>query len=342
MSNPDVEAGGPAKAAPTTTTGIKPPPGRYNSSAVDGQQAPVSPFYYDHAGLHERQHHTCLVPLVVLANVAMFIVVMYYNDCPRNGNGADCMGRSVLRRFSFQPLKENPLFGPSSATLVKYGGLDRYKVVHGNEAWRLETSTWLHAGLIHLGANMISLIFVGVRLEQQFGFWKIGLVYLISGLGGSVLSVLFIRNGVSVGASGALFGLLGAMLSELITNWTIYTNRLAAMANLLIIAAINLAIGILPHVDNFAHIGGFVTGFLLGFVLLIQPRFGWLEQTFGGKTKSKYTACQIVLLILAVIVSIAGFAVGLLMVFRGVNGNDHCGWCHYLSCVPTQHWKCDN
>ena len=52
-----------------------------------------------------------------------------------------------------------------------------------------------------------------------------GLVYLVSGFGGSVLSVLFIRKGVSVGASGALFGLLGAMLSELITNWSIYTNR---------------------------------------------------------------------------------------------------------------------
>ena len=57
---------------------------------------------------------------------------------------------------------------------------------------------------------------------------KVGLVYLFSGLGGSVLSVLFIRNGVSVGASCALFGLLGAMLSELITNWTIYTNKVGA------------------------------------------------------------------------------------------------------------------
>jgi hypothetical protein len=78
------------------------------------------------------------------------------------------------------------------------------------------------------------------------------------------------------------------------------------MANLLIIAAINLAIGILPHVDNFAHIGGFATGFLLGFVLLIQPRFGWSEQPFGGKTKSKYTAYQTVLLIIALLVAIAG------------------------------------
>ena len=62
--------------------------------------------------------------------------------------------------------------GMAACRLGKYGGLDRYKVVHGGQGWRLETSTWLHAGLIHLGANMISLIFVGVRLEQQFGFCK--------------------------------------------------------------------------------------------------------------------------------------------------------------------------
>ncbi|GJN02019.1 hypothetical protein PR202_ga19330 [Eleusine coracana subsp. coracana] len=114
------------------------------------------------------------------------------------------------------------------------------------------------------------------------------------------------RKGVSVGASGALFGLLGAMLSELITNWTIYTNRFAAMMNLIIIAAINLALGILPHVDNFAHIGGFATGFLVGFVLLIQPQFGWLEQPFGGKSKSKYKAYQIILLLVALVLLIAG------------------------------------
>ncbi|RCV34998.1 hypothetical protein SETIT_7G203700v2 [Setaria italica] len=343
MSNADVEAGGPARAAPATT-GIKPPPGRYNMTAGNGNGSapymPPSPFYYDNAAAHERHHWAWLVPLVVIANVAMFVVVMFYNNCPRGGG--DCVGRGFLRRFSFQPLKENPLLGPSAATLQKYGALDWYKVVRGNQAWRLESCTWLHAGLIHLLANMISLIFIGVRLEQQFGFWKVGLVYLVSGFGGSVLSVLFIRKGVSVGASGALFGLLGAMLSELITNWTIYTNRFAAMLNLVIIAAINLALGILPHVDNFAHIGGFATGFLLGFVLLIQPQFGWLEQPFGSKSKSKYKAYQIILLLLALVLLAAGFAVGLVMVFRGENGNDHCRWCHFLTCVPTSSWKCDN
>lgn len=327
MSNADVEAGGPAGRE--ATTGIKPPPGRYNPSGNG-----------PNAAAQERHHRTWVVPLVVIANVAMFVVVMYYNNCPANGGRRDCVGRSFLRRLSFQPLRENPVLGPSAATLRKYGALDWYGVVHGNQAWRLETSTWLHAGLIHLAANMISLLIIGIRLEQQFGFWKVGLVYLVSGFGGSVLSVLFIsRNGITVGASGALFGLLGAMLSELITNWTIYSNRCAAMVNLIIIAAINLALGILPRVDNFAHIGGFATGFLLGFVLLIQPQFGWSEQV--SSAKSKYNAFQIILLTLSVALLIAGFAAGLVSVFKGVDGNAHCSWCHYLTCVPTSSWKCD-
>ncbi|KAF2320329.1 hypothetical protein GH714_027156 [Hevea brasiliensis] len=100
-------------------------------------------------------------------------------------------------------------------------------------------------------------------------------------------SSLFIRNSISVGASGALFGLLGAMLSELITNWTIYTYKAAALFTLLVIVAINLAIGILPHVDNFAHIGGFLVGFLLGFVLLPRPRYGWLERQNLPASKMK-------------------------------------------------------
>lgn len=59
---------------------------------------------------------------------------------------------------------------------------------------------------------------------------RIGIIYLLSGFGGSVLSTLFIRNSISVGASGALFGLLGAMLSELITNWSIYSNKVSLLS----------------------------------------------------------------------------------------------------------------
>jgi hypothetical protein len=172
---------------------------------------------------------------------------------------------------------------------------------------------------------------------------RIGIIYLLSGFGGSVLSVLFLRNNyISVGASGALFGLLGSMLSELIMNWTIYSNKAAAIITLLFIIAINLAIGILPHADNFAHIGGFVTGFLLGFVLLARPQFGWMERHELPQTNQprKYRAYQYVLWAVALFLLLVGFVIALVMLFKGKNGNDGCHWCHYLNCIPTSRWKC--
>ncbi|CAK7335463.1 unnamed protein product [Dovyalis caffra] len=294
----------------------------------------------------EKQWTSWLIPMFVVANIAVFIVVMYVNDCPKKilGSEGSCVAK-FLGRFSFQPLKENPLFGPSSATLEKMGALEWNKVVHGDQGWRLITCMWLHAGVIHVLANMLSLVFIGIRLEQQFGFVRVGLIYLVSGFGGSILSALFIQQNISVGASGALFGLLGAMLSELLTNWTIYSNKIAALLTLMVIIAINLAVGILPHVDNFAHIGGFLTGFLLGFVLLLRPQFGWAESRqfpADGRVKSKHKAYQYALLLAAIVLLIVGFTLGLVMLFKGENGNEHCNWCHYLSCVPTSKWNCQN
>ena len=294
----------------------------------------------------ERQWWPWLVPTVLVACVAVFAVEMFVNDCPRHGSPlgghAACVA-PFLRQFSFQPLRENPLLGPSSATLEKMGALDWAKVVHQHQGWRLISCIWLHAGLIHLIVNMLSLLFIGMRLEQQFGFVRIGIIYLLSGFGGSVLSALFLRNHyISVGASGALFGLLGSMLSELIMNWTIYSNKAAAIITLLFIIVINLAIGMLPHADNFAHIGGFVTGFLIGFVLLARPQFGWMERHELPQTSQppKYKAYQYVLWGSALLLLLVGYVVALAMLFKGKNGNEGCHWCHYLNCVPSSRWKC--
>ncbi|XP_074582394.1 RHOMBOID-like protein 2 [Curcuma longa] len=299
-------------------------------------------------GLPQRQRDKkwwpLLVPIIFVANVIMFVITMYVNNCPTNSPLSSCVLRRSLGRFSFQPLRQNPLLGPSTQTLQKMGALVNDKVVHGHQGWRLITCIWLHAGVVHLLANMLSLLLIGIRLEQEFGFVRIGPLYVISGIGGSVLSALFVQSN-SVGASGALFGLLGAMLSELITNWTIYANKCSAMTALIVIVAINLALGILPHVDNFAHIGGFVTGFLLGFVLLIRPQYGYVSQKYtpvgyNGPVKNKHMIYQYVLWVIGAILLIVGFTVGLILLFRGFNGNDHCSWCHYLSCVPTSRWNC--
>lgn len=335
--NRDLETGGAATKAGGSNN--RPYP-------LAGYAAGLGPY---HAGTSEKQRTSWLVPLIVAVNVVVFVVIMFVNNCPhsyerrRFGRNGECVAR-FLGRFSFQPLRENPLFGPSSSTLDKMGALDWNKLVNDHQGLRLVTCIWLHAGVVHLLANMLSLLFIGIRLEQQFGFVPVGIIYMLSGISGSVLSSLFIQHSIAVGASGALFGLLGAILAELLTNWTIYSNKVAALFSLVVIIAVNLAVGILPHVDNFAHIGGFLSGFLLGFVLLLRPQFGWLErrhQLAETQIKSKYNMCQYFLLVVALILFVIGFTVGLVMLFRGENVNDRCKWCHYLSCIPTSKWRCN-
>ncbi|KAL6534292.1 Retinoblastoma-like protein 1 [Orobanche hederae] len=258
---------------------------------------------------HFKKWCPWLIPFFIVANIVMFIITMYVNNCPKNS--ISCVA-GFLGRLSFQPFKENPLLGPSSTTLEKMGALHVGKVVHQREGWRLITCMWLHGGVLHLLANMLSLLIIGIRLEQEFGFVRIGLLYLISGIGGSLLSGLFIQSNISVGASGALFGLLGGMLSELITNWSIYAKKVAALSTLVIIIAINLAVGILPQVDNFAHIGGFLSGFLLGFVFLMRPQYGWVSQRYNPSRLSvtsaspKFKTYQRVLWVLSFILLIIG------------------------------------
>ncbi|KAL5671204.1 hypothetical protein ACJX0J_015510, partial [Zea mays] len=231
--------------------------------------------------------------------------------------------------------------------LLEMGALETSKVTKDHEGWRLITCIWLHAGVVHILANMLSLLMIGIRLEKEFGFIRIGTLYVISGVGGSLLSSLFMVSNISVGASGALFGLLGSMLSELITNWTIYENKFAALLTLVMIILINLAVGILPHVDNFAHLGGFMSGFCLGFVLLMRPQFGYINQKNSplgfpmGVTKRKFKTYQVILLVISTMILVSGFTIGLVLLFQGFNASEHCSWCHYMSCVPTSKWSCN-
>jgi hypothetical protein len=167
-------------------------------------------------------------------------------------------------------------------------------------------------------------------------------VYLISGFGGSLMSALFIQSSsVSVGASGALFGLIGSMLSELITNWSLYANKVAALLTLLLVILSNLALGLLPRVDNFAHIGGLVSGFLLGFVVFVRPHLDWQRSGGGGQGQRKHRTYQYVLWLAAAALLVAGLTAATVLLFRGYDANQHCPWCHYLSCVPTRRWRCD-
>ncbi|XWS61127.1 hypothetical protein CRYUN_Cryun07bG0098700 [Craigia yunnanensis] len=160
--------------------------------------------------------------------------------------------------------------------LKKLGALGWTKVVLNHQGWRLITCILLHAGVIHLLANMLSLVFIGIRREQQFGFVRIEILYLLSGFGGSVLSSLFIQNIFSIGASGALFGLLGAMLSELITNWTIYTNKFGWLERRNLPAGTRLKSKYMPYqcVMWLVSVVLLVVGFTIALVMLFRGEKG--------------------------------------------------------------------
>lgn len=147
-------------------------------------------------------------------------------------------------------------------------------LIQAGEYWRLFTSMFFHFGLQHLFNNMLLLLFLGDALESQMGHWKYLFLYLAGGLGGNLLSFyLDIRNGeavISAGASGCVFAVVGALLYVLIKRKgrleEMTVQRLALMAVLSIYYGFTSA-----QVDNAAHIGGLITGFLLG-VLLYHRR----------------------------------------------------------------------
>ncbi|XP_020983826.1 RHOMBOID-like protein 5 [Arachis duranensis] len=295
-----------------------------------GKKAPHSPDIEAARHWHPppgEQWMSWLVPVIFVSNIGMFVYTMYLNDCPDYLNKDSCLFSKHLGRFSFQPFRENPLLGPSTRTLRILGALEEDGVLEKHQAWRFFTCMFLHAGVVHVVANMFSLLFIGIRLEEEFGFLRIGALYLLSGFGGGLLSLIHLKNTatsktISVGASGALFGLLGAMLSELLTNWTIYANKCAALISLLIIIGLNLAVGFLPHVDNSAHIGGFLAGFFLGFVLLMRPQYGYVSRKYvpagcNIKHKAKYKCYQYFFMVSSVIILLIGYAYCLARLYIG-------------------------
>lgn len=289
--------------------------------------------------------HSLLIPIIVTIDFLLFIISMYVNNCPAHNHGSCTL--SSLGRLSFQPLSDNPLFGPSSSALSKMGGISSDTVARGHQLWRPFSCIWLHAGVVHLVVDLLSLLFVGIRVEQEFGCWRVGCIYFLSGIGGSLFSLLFIENRVSVGSSGALFGLIGAVMSEIVPNWSKHERKTATFTTLGVIALLLFIIGLFPHIDNFSHAGGFLFGLLLGYVFFARASWDWSKyQLAPANRATDFTAdthkktCKMFVWVLAVLILAILYLVFMVLAFRGVNGNDHCSWCRSFSCIPSSHWKC--
>jgi rhomboid protease GluP len=183
-------------------------------------------------------------------------------------------------------------------------------LISQGELWRLITPLVLHAGILHAGFNLYALYIIGPQAEAIFGRWRFLTVYLVSGMGGVLASYLLTAE-VSVGASSAIFGLIGALLIFF------YRHRKAlgefgrrGLVNLLVVAGINLVLGLSPGIDNWGHVGGLLAGALLALVLGPDLRLERVEitgQTIVSDRRAFRRTWPFALLVGLVILAVALF-----------------------------------
>jgi hypothetical protein len=181
----------------------------------------------------------------------------------------------------------------------------------------------------HLLFNMLGLWNMGFPAEREFGSSKIAAIYICSGISGVLMSCVFLPSQVGVGASGAIFGLFGSAWADLLHNWSLYRGQAwCVLFQLLFGTVFNLALGLVPFIDNFAHLGGFLTGVLMGFSMLVQKRYNAM-----GIEKMK-TNKQLLLQAFAITIIPVAYASLLLCLYLQIDVATSCQWCQYISCVP--------
>lgn len=161
-----------------------------------------------------------------------------------------------------------------SLFMFRHGAMFTDAIAQKGEYWRLFTAMFLHFGANHIFSNMLVLFALGSRLEQGLGHWRFGLVYLFSGLGANLFShmtkIWAGENILSAGASGAVFGLMGAMIFCGLFD----KERIGALSpgQVMIMLGLSFYHGVGAAVDDMAHLSGLGLGFLLTGLLIFTQR----------------------------------------------------------------------
>jgi rhomboid protease GluP len=188
----------------------------------------------------------------------------------------------------------------SVLTLIEFGAKYNPGIMDG-EWWRIVTSMFLHIGLLHLFMNMLALFYLGTAVERIYGTIRFTGIYFLAGIFGGIASFM-LNPHVAAGASGAIFGLFGALLYFGVRNRKLFFRTMGW--NLLFVIGLNIAFGVMvPQVDNGAHMGGLVGGFIASIIFSLPKKKSLKTQSF---------AAGVYVVILAIMVSL-----GLQSVFNG-------------------------
>jgi len=296
-----------------------------------------------------RQRYPVVVWALTVIMVAVFIYELVVN--------AKAQGSPV----SFHPVV-NPMLGPSGSALIRLGARfpacmktvpdvpvtltlpclndtanppDRLCTVedlcghggfHGqepNQWWRFITPIFLHAGFVHLALNMLVQLTASAEIEREMGSGGFFILYFAAGIFGNVLGGNFSLVGIpSIGASGAIFGTIAVTWVDLFAHWKLIYRPGRRLFWMLLELIAGIAIGYIPYVDNFAHIGGLTMGFLVGttFYPVISTTRRHKLIMWG------FRLAAIPLAIILYVVLVRNFYTS--------NPYAACSGCRYLSCIP--------
>lgn len=186
-------------------------------------------------------------------------------------------------------------------------GVKANDAIRAGQWWRFLTPMLLHGSILHIGFNMYALFSFGSGLERHYGHGRFLLLYLLSGFAGGVFSFLLSEN-YSIGASGAIFGLIGAEGVFLYQNRQLFGDQVKAQINnIIVIAAVNLFLGLSPGIDNWAHIGGLLGG--LTFAWFAGPRWRVTGLFPNFSLEDRREPQQIILAALMVLILFGALAV---------------------------------
>ncbi len=182
------------------------------------------------------------------------------------------------------------------------------------QLWRFLTPMFLHGSIFHIGFNMYALIIIGSELERRFGHWRFLLLYVLGSLGGNVFSFLFSPN-PSLGASTAIFGLLGAEMVFFYQNRKLFgSGARRALQNVITVAAINFLIGLSPGIDNWGHLGGLMGGLIFtwfgGPKLSLQGQYPVLEVTDERHISDQLLGAGLVILLFGTLAAMKILGIG--------------------------------
>ncbi|XP_020623672.1 inactive rhomboid protein 1-like isoform X1 [Orbicella faveolata] len=197
----------------------------------------------------------------------------------------------------------------------------------GHQGYRLITPIFLHLGVLHLIMNLFFQVPVGMLIEREIGTVRMALIYLISGIGGNLICGLFSPLTPQAGASGALFGLIGLLIIKLLQLRHEVKRPCVEALILLGVVLVSFALGTLPYIGNFVHIGGFFFGLFASLVFL--PRLNFRCQSLAIYLSFKVVAFAF---LFCVIVATS-------LAFFFIKSANFCWWCQYIDCVPyTEHF----